>query len=250
LGVTPAQIYVECTALMGLRRRSEGKGAFTVRFTIKTGSNSEAETIMGKLKDQAVVDQIGQQIARDTGATIEPIKTIGEITLTKDPCAIQPGEKQANGKPCTATCCREKGFCVYNFDTKQCIEAPNDPCLKDDQGEVCLSLCCDSKPAGLKCAFNKIMRQCMSTAGPDPCTIVPGFRLPNGNECKQECCIRRNLEGQGCIWHHTAKTCTLPRPNDPCVDESEGVPCLGPCCKAKTPQCSWNPHSRQCLTPA
>lgn len=162
-------------------------------------------------------------------------------------CDIAPGEKMKNGKPCTATCCREKGSCVYNFNTKECTESPNDFCLEDDDGEVCLKPCCDGKAEGLKCQFNKVMRQCMKTGDPDPCVIVPGFRQKNGKECRQECCIRRNLEGEGCIWDHTAKTCTSPRPIDPCVDESVGLPCLGPCCKAKS-ECNWDPHARQCLS--
>jgi len=164
-------------------------------------------------------------------------------------CDIAEGELQPNGEPCAASCCRRKGSCLFNFDTKECLESPGDQCLKNDKGLVCLAPCCDTKPPEMDCEFNGIVRQCMKKGALDPCRIKPGFLLPNGRPCRQECCIRRNKEngGPGCIWNHTKETCTQPRPVDPCVDEAPGLPCLGPCCKSKS-ECNWDPHARQCLT--
>jgi len=260
LGVNPWQVEVNCGTTYG-RRRSEEPGIVRVTFTIKSSNGDQTDTILGKLKDPAVVEDIGEQIASDLGVTIESIETIGEITHTpaaapspsggSGVCDIAPGELQPNGKPCTATCCRNKGSCVYNFDTKECFESPGDDCLTDDAGKVCLGPCCEAK--GDPCDFIGVVRQCMHKDAMNPCTIKPGFLLPNGRPCRQECCIRRNLdengEGEGCIWNHEEETCSLPRPADPCVDRAPGKPCLGPCCRGRAAEgCSWDPHSRQCLS--
>jgi len=84
--------------------------------------------------------------------------------VTASVCAIAPGETQPNGKPCGASCCRNKGSCVFNYDTKECFEAPNDSCLEDDAGNVCLGPCCDAKPVEDNCEFNGVVRQCMKRA--------------------------------------------------------------------------------------
>lgn len=83
---------------------------------------------------------------------------LGDIKRTG--CEIPDGYLAPNGRPCRQMCCTKTGECIWNHAAETCSDKPDDDCVDDPNGGLCLADCCKARSEE-GCDWNKDTRQCL-----------------------------------------------------------------------------------------